>query len=115
MDSQITLAVTNTFHVNLIVSVNRPPEGWEYRLMTNDEIAAIVVDTARTTFKQPNLEYEPALAFRSIANFDSVRAIQFILATEKAFGIMIAEDEVDRMLTLGDLMTILISKDLCQS
>jgi acyl carrier protein len=82
--------------------------------MTNDEIAATIIDTARAVFKAPDLEYDPALAFRSLRNFDSVRAVQFILATEKAFGIEIAEDEVDRMFTLGDVMTILLSKDLAQ-
>jgi acyl carrier protein len=78
--------------------------------MTNDETIATIVDTARTIFKQPDLTYDPALAFRSIRGFDSVLAIQFILAIEKAFGIMIAEDEVDRMHTLGDLVAILESK-----
>jgi acyl carrier protein len=82
--------------------------------MTNDEIATIIAETARTVFKQPDVAYDPALAFRSLRNFDSVRAVQFILATEKAFGIEIAEDEVDRMFTLGDVMTILLTKDLAQ-
>jgi acyl carrier protein len=82
--------------------------------MTNDEIAAAIAGTARTVFKQPDLEYDPARTFRSLRNFDSVRAVQFILATEKAFGVEIAEDEVDRMFTLGDVMTILLTKDLAQ-
>jgi acyl carrier protein len=80
--------------------------------MSNERIAAAIVETARTVFKQADLEYDPALPFRSLRNFDSVRAVQFILATEKAFGVEIAEDEVDRMFTLGDVMEILLAKDL---
>jgi acyl carrier protein len=78
--------------------------------MTNDEMISKIVEAARTIFKQPDLTYDQALTFRSIRGFDSVLAIQFILAIEKAFGIMIAEDEVDRMHTLGDLVAILEAK-----
>lgn len=80
--------------------------------MTQDEIIATITTTARAVFKQPDLNYAPDLAFRNIRGFDSVLAVQFILATEQAFDIMIEEDEVDRMHTLGTLVEILNAKGI---
>jgi acyl carrier protein len=78
--------------------------------MTNQTYALIISQTAQEVFRQPSVPFSPGRAFRDIAGFDSILAIQFILAIESAFDITLTEDEVDNMHTMGDLMTLLQSK-----
>jgi acyl carrier protein len=78
--------------------------------MEADRLIEVIVETARTIFGQPALEYSPTLVFREIFGFDSVLAVQFILTIEEAFGIELTEQEVDHMDTMGDLLTALQTK-----
>ena len=75
--------------------------------MQDEHLIATIIDTARTTFKQPQLNYDDNLVFRDIRGFDSVLAIQFILAIEAALDVMLTEQEVDRMDRMGDLLAVL--------
>ena len=75
--------------------------------MTSDSLITTVIETARAVFKQPSLEYKSTQVFRELRGFDSVLAVQFILAIEEALGVMLDEDEVDRMDTMGDLLELL--------
>jgi acyl carrier protein len=74
--------------------------------MPDDDVISTIETTARTVFKHPTLEYGPDQRFRAIRGFDSVLAIQFILAIEEALDVMLSEEEVDRMDTMGDLVEI---------
>jgi acyl carrier protein len=78
--------------------------------MTDEHLISVVIETARTVFKEPRLEYAPGQVFRDIRGFDSVLAVQFILAIEEALDVMLSEEEVDSMHTMGDLMTALRAK-----
>jgi acyl carrier protein len=78
--------------------------------MTDHETEATISRTAREVFRQPSLTFSPTLVFRDIPGFDSVLAIQYILAIESEFGITLNEEDVDHMHTMGDLMTILRAK-----
>lgn len=78
--------------------------------MSDETLIPTVIETARTVFKQPGLEYAPGQVFREIRGFDSVLAVQFILAIEQAFDVMLSEEEVDRMDTMGDLLAMLREK-----
>ncbi len=78
--------------------------------MSDEALISTIIQTARRVFKQPALEYSAAQVFREIRGFDSVLAVQFILAIEEALGVMLSEDEVDRMDTMGDLLDALRSK-----
>jgi acyl carrier protein len=78
--------------------------------MDEQLLIATITENARTIFKQPTLEYSADQVFRDIRGFDSVLAIQFILAMEAAFDIELTEQEVDRMDTMGNLLTVLVAK-----
>jgi acyl carrier protein len=75
--------------------------------MSDQEFAATISQTAQEVFRQPSLPFSPTLVFREIPGFDSILAIQFILAIESALDITLDEQEVDNMHTMGDLMTLL--------
>jgi acyl carrier protein len=78
--------------------------------MNDQDFAATISQTAQEVFRQPAVSYSADLVFREIPGFDSILAIQFILAIENALDIMLNEDEVDNMHTMGDLMTLVKAK-----
>lgn len=78
--------------------------------MSDTEFAAIVSHTAQEVFHQPLISFSPSLMFREIPGFNSILAIQYILAIESALEVTLNEDEVDNMHTMGDLMTLLKEK-----
>jgi acyl carrier protein len=78
--------------------------------MSDQDFAATISQTAQEVFRQPSVPYSPTLVFREIPGFDSILAIQFILAIESALDITLNEEEVDNMRTMGDLMTLLKAK-----
>ena len=75
--------------------------------MSEQDFAAAISHTAQEVFRQPSIPYSSALIFREIPGFDSILAIQFILAIESSLDILLNEEEVDNMHTMGDLMTLL--------
>jgi acyl carrier protein len=79
--------------------------------MSDRDFAATISQTAQEVFRQPSLPFSPTLVFREIPGFDSILAIQYILAIESAFGITLNEEDVDNMHTMGDLMSILRAKE----
>jgi acyl carrier protein len=78
--------------------------------MSDQDFAAVITTTAQDVFRQPSLPYSPDLLFRDIPGFDSVLAIQFILAIEGALDVTLDEQEVDTMHTMGDLHSLLVTK-----
>jgi acyl carrier protein len=78
--------------------------------MSEQDFAATISQTAQEVFRQPSISYNPTLIFREIPGFDSILAIQFILAIESALDVTLNEEEVDNMHTMGDLMTVLKTK-----
>ncbi len=77
---------------------------------SDEQLIAIAIENARAIFKAPDLVYDPALVFRDIRGFDSVQAVQFILAIEAALDVMLSEEEVDNMHTMGNLLDTLRAK-----
>jgi len=45
---------------------------------------------------------DPAMRFRALPNVDSMRVLQIILLTEKAFGVEIPDDVTFRIDTVGE-------------
>jgi acyl carrier protein len=78
--------------------------------MSDQDYAATISRTAEQVFRQPSLPFNPTRVFRDIPGFDSILAIQYILAIESALDITLNEDEVDNMHTMGDLMALLKAK-----
>jgi acyl carrier protein len=80
--------------------------------MSQQDFSTVISATAQAVFRQPSIPFSPGLLFRDISGFDSVLAIQFILAIEGALDVTLNEEEVDTMHTMGDLMTLLQAKKL---
>jgi acyl carrier protein len=78
--------------------------------MNEQELADIISRTAEDAFRQASLPYDAARVFRDIPGFDSVLAIEFILAMEAAVGTTLNEEDVDTMHTMGDLMRMLLAR-----
>jgi acyl carrier protein len=78
--------------------------------MSEQHFAAAICQTAQEVFRQPSIPFSPSLIFREIPGFDSILAIQFILAIESALDVTLNEQEVDNMHTMGDLMSVLKAK-----
>jgi acyl carrier protein len=77
--------------------------------MTDATLIATIETTARDIFRQPTLAYTQSQIFRDIPGFDSILAIQFILAIETALNITLNEEQVDAMHTMGDLLRMVKS------
>ena len=78
--------------------------------MDDQTLTDLMVDNARKVFGQPHLVYDEKLLFRDILGFDSVLAVQYILAMEAALDVTLTEDEVDNMHTMGNCLAILRGK-----
>jgi acyl carrier protein len=78
--------------------------------MSDQDYATTISQTAQEVFRQPSLPFSPTLVFRDIPGFDSILAIQYILAIESALNVTLNEEEVDNMHTMGDLMALLKAK-----
>jgi acyl carrier protein len=78
--------------------------------MNDLDYAATISRTAQEVFRQPSIPFSPTLIFRDIPGFDSILAIQYILAIEAALDVTLNEEEVDNMHTMGDLMALLTAK-----
>ena len=78
--------------------------------MSEQDFSTVISTTAQEVFRQPSIPFSPARAFRDIPGFDSVLAIQFILAIESALAVTLTEEEVDTMHTMGDLHALLQAK-----
>ena len=75
--------------------------------MTDPELIQTLMATVREQLHQPDLSYDPALPLRQVPAYDSVMAIQLVLGLERAFGLMLDEDEIETMNSLGDIFLIL--------
>lgn len=78
--------------------------------MSEQDFTAVISETAQEVFRQPLIPFSPGLVFRDIAGFDSILAIQYILAIESALDVTLDEEEVDTMHTMGDLLSLLQAK-----
>jgi len=78
--------------------------------MSDQDFTVVISETVREVFRQPSISFSPSLLFREIPGFDSVLAIQYILAIEGALDVTLNEEDVDTMNTMGDLLTLLQAK-----
>jgi acyl carrier protein len=78
--------------------------------MGDKNFTKVISETAQEVFRQPSIPFSPTQVFRDIPGFDSVLAIQYILAIESALDVTLNEEEVDNMHTMGDLLTLLEAK-----
>lgn len=68
--------------------------------------AAAVCEIICTELKVPPTEVTPERHFRELPNVDSMRILQIILATEKAFEIEIDDDVTFHIQTVGEYQNL---------
>ena len=78
--------------------------------MIERDYQVVIGKIAQDVFRQPSISYEAAQLFRDIPGFDSILAIQYILAIETALDVSLNEEEVDNMHTMGDLLSLVLAK-----
>lgn len=78
--------------------------------MTDADLTRTLMATVREQLRQPDLLYDAALPLRALPAYDSVMAIQLVLGLERTFDLMLDEDEIEMMNTLGDIFMILRSR-----
>lgn len=74
----------------------------------NDKILGIIAEELEIT----TAELKGDQYFRALPNVDSMRVLQIILKTEKAFDIEIEDDVTFRIQTIGEFRTLV--EDLCR-
>ena len=67
--------------------------------MSDQDFAATISQTAQDVFRQPSVPFSPTQVFRDIPGFDSILAIQYILAIETALDITLNEALFDTPVT----------------
>ncbi len=77
------------------------PKDWDRPFVSR------VIQMARAAFTQPDLEFHALATLRDIPGYDAIRFVQLILAIETEFGITLRENEVDAIVTMGDIVTLL--------
>ena len=75
--------------------------------MTDEQLMQDMMAVVRDKLREPALAFDPAVRFRELPGFDSIVAVQIVLGLETAFGIMLDEDDIETMHTLGDMRAIL--------
>ena len=63
----------------------------------------LVLEAARTVFKQDNLVLDDATTASDVERWDSLTHIQFIVAVEKACAVKFRNAEIARLRCVGDL------------
>jgi acyl carrier protein len=78
--------------------------------MIEPDYQVVISKIAQDVFRQPSIPYDATRLFRDIPGFDSILAIQYILAIETALDVSLNEEEVDNMHTMGDLLSLVLTK-----
>jgi acyl carrier protein len=78
--------------------------------MSEQDFTKVIKETAQQVFRQPSIQFNATQVFRDLPGFDSVLAIQYILAIEAALDLTLNEEEVDNMNTMGDLLRLIQAK-----
>jgi acyl carrier protein len=70
--------------------------------MHRDEIIAKVIELAAAQAAVPACEVSLATHFRNDLEYDSLDAMEFVMACEDAFGMTIPDEQVEKLNTVGD-------------
>jgi acyl carrier protein len=78
--------------------------------MHTEAVQARLTALFREVFDDPTLVIQPETTANDIADWDSGRMIELIVAAEAAFGIRFTTREVDGMARVADFVAIIASK-----
>jgi acyl carrier protein len=79
---------------------------------TDELVLARIMGLLREAFERPELEYRPSSTLRGIQGYNAAKFVRLVLALEAEFGIVLHEDEVDSIATMGDIVALLRGKAL---
>jgi acyl carrier protein len=78
------------------------------------DVRVTLQEVFRDVFDEPDLEISDNMDSGSVANWDSLRHINMIIATEKALGIRLSTSEISRLKrpgqTVGSFIELLEKK-----
>lgn len=77
--------------------------------MNRDEILARVIDAAAEQVGVDRSAITLATHFHNDLNFDSLDDVEFAMEMEDEFGASIADDDVEKLLTVGDVVDYLVA------
>jgi acyl carrier protein len=78
--------------------------------MTEPEIYEALTTIFRDVFLHDDLMLTPELTAKDIADWDSFKQIEIIIAVEEHFGIKFRTREMDSLNNVGDLVRLIASK-----
>ena len=78
--------------------------------MTEPEVYQALTTIFRDVFLRDDLDLTPELSARDVADWDSFKQIEIIIAAEEHFGIKFRTREMDSLNNVGDLARLIASK-----
>ena len=84
-------------------------------MMSEDQIRQKIIETVAEEFELDQEQLVPEATLYDDLGFDSLDAVDLVVAMEKAFGVKLAnEEEVKAVRTVNDLFNLIISlRDSC--
>ena len=78
-------------------------------MMNQDQIAPKVIQLAAAQAAVSASEVTRATHFRNDLEYDSLDAMEFVMAVEDAFGISIPDEQVEKLNTVGDAVDYIVA------
>jgi acyl carrier protein len=70
-----------------------------------------LTEVFQTVFENQDLVLNPEMSAQDVENWDSFNHINLVIEIEGAFGVTFTTEEIGSMNNIGDLVTVLQSKD----
>ncbi len=78
--------------------------------MTEGEAHAVLQDLLRSIFERNDIQIRPETTAADISGWDSIRHIEIMLAVEQEFGIKFRSSELDKIKSVGELISTIRKK-----
>jgi acyl carrier protein len=77
---------------------------------TEAEVYGALTEIFRDVFMRDDLVLKAELTAKDVADWDSFKQIEIIMATEERFGFKMNTREIDRLQNVGDLVDVVMAK-----
>jgi acyl carrier protein len=78
--------------------------------LTQTEIFQTLTEIFRDVFMRDDIVLTPQLTAKDVADWDSFKQIEIIMATEEKFGVKLTTREADGLKNVGDLVSVVEGK-----
>lgn len=79
-------------------------------MIGTDKVREGMAEIFADVFGRDDIAIEPALSAKDVADWDSFKQVEIIMAAEARFGMRFTSAEVDRFRCLGDLMDVVAAR-----